>query len=367
MSINVVLTHDVDILQDLREEWISLHERSAARGAALAWDWIYLWWKHFDHLGTFWLLQARHSESNRLVGLAPLILTTIRPKYGLPWRQIEFVGAMHHHEHLDFIVEQGYESEIIPLFIERLLQHKHHWDVLHLSALTDTPTLELLETSGYQWRENLETEMISPYIALPADAETWLKSLSRNRRWKLRHYRTELDKEYPDKWSIIKVSGAQELDRVFSRLVELHQSKWEARGKPGAFSSQGLRDYFRDLMHSMDQNGWMRLYHMVVDQKTAAVLFAYHYRGRAYNHIAGVDETLTKVPVGHVMTDHSIEQAISEGMIEYAMMWGQEEYKYSFGAKDRSQRSLDFVRNGRVYRQQRAVDFLRELKHSIRH
>ena len=115
-------------------------------------------------------------------------------------------------------------------------------------------------------------------------------------------------------------------------------------------------------MRCFQNEGWLRLYRMDINGKPATLLYMYHYRGRAYNQIAGLDESMTEVPLGHVMTQHSIEEAIRDGVDEYSFMWGEEPYKYSFGAQNRIQQAFDLVINARVQFQYKAVDFLRGVK-----
>src|SRR5262245_55890162 len=227
MALSVSLTHDVQAIANLHEEWIDLHNRSAARGAALSWHWINVWWTHFNSLGELWLLEAR--EDNRLVGIAPLMKIQFQPKYGLSWRQLEFIGTAHRHEHLDFIVEAGQEARIIRCFLETLMQHRQHWDVLHLAALSETPTIEILKTSREKWQENNEYPypLSSPSLKLPESIDAWMYTVSKNRRKKQRSYYKQLDTDFAGKWSIEVVDDPTKLNTVLQRLIELHQAKWE--------------------------------------------------------------------------------------------------------------------------------------------
>jgi CelD/BcsL family acetyltransferase involved in cellulose biosynthesis len=106
----------------------------------------------------------------------------------------------------------------------------------------------------------------------------------------------------------------------------------------------------------------LRLHYMLVDGKIAVVSFGYHYRGRAYDQVSGVDDSIIDIPLGHVMTQYCLEQAIANGNDEYSFMLGTEPYKYSFGAQDRTQYAYDLVVNPRVRVQRKTVKFLRGIK-----
>lgn len=364
MSLEIRIIHDVQILSELRDEWIDLQSRSASDGAAITWQWISTWYKHFHDMGELWLLEAR--EDDRLVGIAPMMKISVRPKLGSSWTRVEFIGASHFHENLDFIVEPGYEETVIQKFLETLLEHRNNWDMLRLSSLTAPKTLEILDTSPYEWYINSKLEMISPYTKLPSDTEEWMKSLSRNRRWKLRRQVKMLNEEFPENWSLERVTDSAKIDETLEELVRLHQEKWEALGKQGAFNYGEWADYYRDLVHTIADEGWLHLYRMEINQKAVAILFIYHYRGRAYNQISGIDEAITDIPIGHVMTRHSIEEAIRDDVEEYSFMWGTEPYKYSFGASDRIQYSYDLISTNRVRLYKQTAILLRGIKANVR-
>lgn len=362
MSYIVTLTHDYNAFRNLETEWTTLQNHSDAFGAALTWTWINVWLKHFYYLGELWLLEAREEESKKLIGIAPLFKTSVKPKYGLPYRQIEFIGASHYHENLDFIIEKGFEHKLIPLFLRTLFTHQKEWDVLHFSSLANEKTCEILLSTRTGWGRDENSEMISPFSALPSDPDTWMNSLSRNRRWKLRRYRKNLDEEFPNAWSLDLITTADKLNEVFEYLVKYHQAQWEAVDKPGAFNYKKWTGYYRELMYTLLEKGWLRLSCLYINEKPAAILFSYHYAERAYNQISGIDHDISKIPLGHVMTHHSIELAITEGVKEYFFMWGDEPYKYSFGADNRTLVAYDFVSNTRVRCQRSLIEILRMFK-----
>jgi len=209
--------------------------------------------------------------------------------------------------------------------------------------------------------------LISPYFKLPADLDTWLASVSKNRRKKQRGYLRQLDSDFADNWSITAVTKPEELRAVLDHLVTLHQAKWIDTNKRGAFYAYGnMIPYYYDLMRVYLEQGWLRLYQLKVAGKTGVVLFSYQVRGRAYDQISGYDNTLTEIPIGHVMTQHSIEQAIQNGCDEYSFMWGEEPYKYSFGAENRYQQAFQIVRSPRVRFQNALLKRLQELRQRLR-
>lgn len=364
MSITMMLSHEAETLETLRDEWINLQTRSSAKGMALTWQWVHIWHKYFDHFGELWILTAR--EDNRLIGIAPLMKVEVQPDYGLAWQQLEFIGASYEHDHLDFIIEPGYEEQLIPLFIDELHAHKSRWDTILLTALCNTKTPDILQRTNREWVESPGKNLITVHTTLPDTMEEYMLSISRRHRKKLRRYRNLMDKQFPDRWSIIQVTQPDELDYTLDQLVSMHQSQWEAKGGPGIFHYGELTGYYRELMHCLLENGWLRLYHLKVEDKTCAVDFSYHYRGRAYGQIRAVTRAVKDVTLGDVLMHHGIEQAVSEGMGEYSFSLGEHSWKYSFGGVNQVQQAFQLVSSSRVRLQLKTLEGLRGIKSRIR-
>ena len=362
MGYRIVIHHELTEFLKLEKEWETLLPQTDAWGAALTWTWMNVWLDHFGDTGELWLLTARDEETDDLVGIAPLFKRKVKPKYGFAYHQLEFIGGSHHHENLGFIIREEHKDKLIPEFIAYLLAFQDEWDAVLLSGLADEETCQILKASGLGWERNQDAEMISPSEPLPQSVDDWFSSLSRNRRSKLRGYYNKMDDEFPGEWQIKTITQRDELDEVYQNLVKYHQAQWEERGLEGAFFFGEWVGYFHDLMMVFLEKGWLRLNCLCIQEQPAAILFSYHYRGRAYNHISGINPNVTEIPLGHVMTRFSIETAISESLTEYMFMWGVEPYKYSFGAQDRTLFAFELISSPRVRLQQSLVEFLRKMK-----
>lgn len=363
MSITVELSHNIETLEALQYEWIDLQNRSTSTGAALAWYWIYIWYKHNKSLGELWLMEAR--EDNRLIGIAPFMKVEEKPDWGFAWQQIRFINAFTIEEHLDFIIEPGYEEQVIPMFIDKLYEHKSQWDVINLTGFCDTKTIDILQQSNRNWTEDIEESRIVPYMTLPDTVDEWMQSISSNHRQKLRRYKRKLDKQFPDRWLISQATQPDELDDAFEHLVHLHQTYWEDQGYPGHFNRGEWVECYRELLHGLLENGWLRLYRLDIDDEPCAVNYFFHYRGRAYFVFGGLKRGVTEIPLGYVLLQHNIEQAINEGLPEYNFMLGEQSYKFSFGGVAREHRAFQLIGNPRVPIQIKTVDLLRRTKTRI--
>lgn len=360
MSITITLSHDTEIIEALRHEWIDLQARSSATSITLTWQWICTWYKYFGQDSELWLLTAH--EDDRLIGIAPLMKVEVKPDLGFAWQQLEFIGAPSFLERLDFIIEAGYEQQVIPLFIDKLYEQVSRWDVILLAGLCTSKTVDILQQSGNDWVKYPDRDMVVPYLTLPDTVDEWMQSISRKSRKNLRRYRNMLDKQFPDQWSIVQVTQPDELDETFDHLVYLHQALWEARDMSGDFAYDNVTDYYRDLMHSLLATGSLRMYSLKIDGKPCAIDFCSHYLGRANGFITGTDRDVTNVSLGLVLKHHAIEQAIQEGLSEYSLGMGEQPYKYSFGGINQTHLALRLIGSRRVQLQ----ELLSQLKSRVR-
>jgi CelD/BcsL family acetyltransferase involved in cellulose biosynthesis len=77
----------------------------------------------------------------------------------------------------------------------------------------------------------------------------------------------------------------------------------------------------------LDKRGWLRLYALNVDGRAHAVDLDFAYRGKVYGYLRGFAPDLGKYSPGMVLTGATIKDAIEEGLTEFDMLTGNEEYK----------------------------------------
>lgn len=347
----------------LEDEWLALHQQSQADGIFMTFPWVKHWWQHYGADSKLQLLTARSSEGE-LLGIAPLMIRQHNPKWGLSWRQLEFISSAHHHEHFDFMILHGHEETVRQAFMKEILESIDGWDVCYFSGLVEgSSVLTEIEASKEDWQPYNGEEIIAPYLTLPETTENWLMMLSSSRRQKQRRFMRKLDEQH--NWRFDYIRDEAQIIPIFKRMVALHQAKWEADGMLGAFNDPAMVAFYQDVLPAMYKQGFLRLYCMWIDDKPANIMLGYHFRQRTYYYNSGWDSDLTDLPLGHLMTQLVIDDAIASGDTEYSFMWGTESYKYSFGAVDRVHHRHELIRNARVRVQQQGVSFLRRGKNIV--
>ncbi len=163
----------------------------------------------------------------------------------------------------------------------------------------------------------------SPVIEIPGGAtwEDYLSARSANFRGQVRRRTRRLSS------AGVRFRLAHERDRLASdmdMLIALHRGRWGARAR--AFS--GAREAFhRDFAEVAFEQGWLRLWLAEVEDKPVAAWLGFRFGEVEYFYQSGRDLAWDKHGVGAGLLEHSIREAFADGMREYRMLRGDEDYK----------------------------------------
>ena len=130
-----------------------------------------------------------------------------------------------------------------------------------------------------------------------------------------------------------------DLDEHLDALLSVWDARW---GKGNEQATATYRHVFRRSFD--DSTLWLRV---VWDaSEPMAVLAAFVDQGKRilYQHIMAFNRKFNKRSPGRALVGYSIRDAIDRGIATYDFLLGDEEYKYSFGAKKRSARSAVVIR-----------------------
>ncbi|MDQ3282027.1 MAG: GNAT family N-acetyltransferase [Acidobacteriota bacterium] len=344
---NVEVVHQIG---PLRAEWEALLAASATDTIFASWLWCDTWLRHFGADETPRVVTVR-DDQNQLIGIAPLALRTVKTG-PLTLQYLQFIGSSAPVEHFDFIIARGREADVLPRILVEI--ERMPFDVLQLAnILPHSPALPLLRESRLAL---VETDGHSaPVLMLPAQMDDVLARMDKKKSERARYYQRRITRDYPD-WQCT-VAQPDEIDGALDELIRIHQAQWEPRGVPGAFGDARLTTFYRDLAHELDRRGWLRMYRLIAEGKVVSANFAIVFRNRFMHFINGTDYSTKVQSPGVVLHYCMIERSIAEGVREYDFLWGEEPYKYDWGAERRVDRTMTWERSApaRIVGQARAL------------
>ena len=210
------------------------------------------------------------------------------------------------------------------------------WDELLLPGMVDQPAIRTLRALG-----NEEVaESVCRYIdlgGLRRNSATFDSALSSNTRQQIRRSQ----RLYEEAHGACFVRGAQTTEEALSmleQLGELHNSAWNDRGKPGAFSLPRFNAFHQTLIRAAFSSGGAQLLQIGAGAETLGVLYNFHYRGRVYFYQSGFryssDNRLKPGLLAHYLAvRHYLEHSAVE---EYDFLAGDSQYKRSLATGSRT-------------------------------
>jgi glycosyltransferase involved in cell wall biosynthesis/CelD/BcsL family acetyltransferase involved in cellulose biosynthesis len=333
-SLKVAAVTTVDGFAALRDEWTALQAESNVQLPALTWDWLFTWWETFAEGRELLILTARNA-GGKLVGIAPLVRRTIRPR-GVPIRRVELLATGEDEadeilsEYLDFIIARGRERDCTAAFFAHLAA-QDDWDELCFASVpADSPLVasfrDAVARTGAPIDITTKDRPDGIIVSLAPDAPKFVAAQGKRMREDLRRHRRLLEQH--GKVTLRRAETAEDLAQMFPELMRLHQALWTSRGKPGCFASARFTLFHQKVSARMLARGLLHLHTVTVGEKVVAARYGFHLNHRLYEYQSGNDPTFDpKVSLGVQAAQLCMEDAIGRGFVEYDLGEGPRPYK----------------------------------------
>ena len=319
----VSVIRDAAGLAALAPEWDELLARSASDTVFLTWDWLSTWWEIYG--GGIEPCVATVREDGRLVAAAPCKVEE-RRRYGLTFRQLEFIGTGRAvcPDFLDFVIEAGRETELVPVLVGAL-EAGRTWDKLALTELPETspvraPLLAALSAGGL--RPRTEVSCVCPYLPLPgtwADLEARLThNFRRNHRKKRRRLGATL----------VPWRAGEDVRAAIATLALLHQERMETSGRGGNFRKPDYRAFHERFAERAARRGWLYIAFLEREGKAIGARYGFLYRGTYYAYQSGFDPAAAGDSPGEVLLGMVIQDLIDRGAREFNFLRGAQPHKF---------------------------------------
>jgi CelD/BcsL family acetyltransferase involved in cellulose biosynthesis len=309
----------VEPLEDIgaaREEWTPL--AVAAGNVFATWEWASTWWSHHgDGDGGGLLLRACRHADGRLAAVLPMH----REARG-PARMVRFLG----HGPADQLgpvcrpADRALAAEGLRRFIREELATG---EVLVAERLPgDEGWVHALGGRSVR-RES------SPVLARRGRSwDGWLASRSANFRQQLRRRERHLVERRGLRFRLTADPAALPAD--LETLFRLHDARWE--GSSTGFAA--ARSLHRDFAALALERGWLRLWIAEAEGRPVAAWYGFRVGEVEWYYQAGRDPAWEREAVGAVLLAHTIRSAFEDGVAEYRLGLGGEDYKRRFSSHD---------------------------------
>ncbi|AKT36132.1 GNAT family N-acetyltransferase [Chondromyces crocatus] len=318
--------------------WEELLQRSAQSEPTLAPPWVLAWWRVFGPLDGRALRAVLFWDGPRLVGLAPFCERPRRHRVGLSLRTLELCGSGEDEadetgsDYLGVIVERGAESSVARALADALATDAlGAWDELRMPAMRGDDVFPVLLSRELRARgasAHLEITGACPHIPLPASWDGYLAALPSSRRYMVRRSLRDLEAWAGSPLRLTRVTRADELPTAMETLIRLHEARWSADEKPGAFASPRFRAFHEAVMPALLERGSLDLSWLEVRGEPIAAVYNIVWQGRVSFYQGGRRPDLPQnLRAGIAMHALAIREAIAAGHKEYDFLAGTSRYK----------------------------------------
>jgi CelD/BcsL family acetyltransferase involved in cellulose biosynthesis len=321
----------VERFRALRDAWRDLQEDSDAGSPFLTWEWMFTWWRHLSAGRRLSILAVWRRRE--LMAIAPLALRRRwLPRLLVP---AGFVGTGSvGPDYLDLIVRRGRTEEAMEALAGHLDSGRIILDLaqIHAGSRAARDLARRLRLRGWSLRET-RTD-VCPFIRLSGHTwESYLDTLGPRHRYNFRRRLRNLETRHD--LAFERAGSPAEVRQALALLVALHRLRWQERGGTNAFHTRALVAFHQELAAQASERGWLRLFVLSLDGRPAAALYGLRYRRTFYFYQCGFDPGFRKESVGLVTLGLAIRSALEEGVAEFDLLHGAEEYKFRWAREAR--------------------------------
>lgn len=317
-----VLT-SLDQLTALAPEWEALWRRTPDGTPFQSPQWLLPWLRHYGSGGELHAVVTRDGDT----------LTSITPLYILR-EDDESLGLFAGTGISDYLDSLGDGTTSVDALCAADCQL---WDLQQLRPSSSLIAAPLPD--GFA--ENVEDQEPCPVLPLDEAGAELEGLLSTHARKKLRYYRRSLAR-----LGEVHVEEANDtnLEELLAALYTLHAARWQRRNLPGVLADPTIQQFHREAARGLLAAGALRLYATRVNERIVAVFYGFAHGGTVYYYLSGYEPELEKLSIGTLIVGHALEQAVRGGAMTFDFLRGAEEYKYTWGAKDRMNRRRQIYR-----------------------
>jgi CelD/BcsL family acetyltransferase involved in cellulose biosynthesis len=314
-------------LSALAPEWRRLARMRVHRGLCTTYEWYRAWLDNVAPTATPFVISVRR-EGGELIGLAPFCKKPIQD-LGFRLRAIGFGGReVVSGDYLDILALPESRAFVIDSVLAALAATDislFSFEELVLGGDMHAAVERWAAAHGFGIRR--QEFRICPFVALPADFESYLLSLSGSFRYHIKRRTRKLIID--EGFAVTVCSGESQLESALDTLIRLHLNRWAASRQPGTLGRPGMRQFLASLCKAAPEPGRVKLYLLSRGDEAIAALLTFWFGDTVYYYQAGWsgNTAVAKFSPGVVLMGRVIEDAVSGRMRYFDFLRGDEEYK----------------------------------------
>jgi CelD/BcsL family acetyltransferase involved in cellulose biosynthesis len=304
-------------------EWEELADRLGASPFARP-GWVGAWWRAFG-AGKLEIICARRGGT--LVGVLPLARQGSRVRSPTNYHTPEFFLLAEDEEALRALATAVFRTRPRRVSIGFLDARGDGFAALERAAVA----------AGY--RVLGRPMLMSPYVVLDTDWETYEQRLPHGERAGVRRYRRQLAKagtvevDYRD--------GKERLDDVLADVFRVEERSWKATAGTAIPSHADTRGFYEEVAQWAATCGTLHVTTLRLDRRPVAMEFGIRHGGVHYALKGSYDAEYRRFSPGRVIMHSLLEDAFAHGLRQVDLLGADDPYKRAWAQETRERRLLE--------------------------
>lgn len=219
------------------------------------------------------------------------------------------------HDHIyavDFVVQRGRESEIIPLLVKGLQKVKPATSNFFLSQLSaDSPTIEVLGNNKSGHFLIREFAGYDSHIKIAGTFEDFKSRLNNNFKRNLTKSRNKLAR-LPQVETMF-LPGNEANNSILVDFIRIEGSGWKGKAGSAISSSQKLVDFITDLTSNFSALGWLEWHLLKTEGRLIAAQQGFRIGRKLTIGKIAYDDMFAFCAPGNMLFEKTIERAFANG------------------------------------------------------
>jgi CelD/BcsL family acetyltransferase involved in cellulose biosynthesis len=327
-------------VQSIEPAWNALTARMPDSSIYQEFDWHAAWWSAFGQGHELMVVACRSGD--RVVGIAPMMVTMARSAWGDEHSKIRFIGCLNHaSDYLSFIVDPDVPEALDALLeaLEGTFGTVDRIVLSHFPSHFDTfgRTLAFFRERGSQLL--LESEQAAPYRRLGQVKDDQKAANRSSLRRRYNHFRRLGTLRFH------RCSGEAEILAYLDQFFAQHIARRALTAAPSQFLDDAQRLFYREMVARLLPTGWLCFDVVEFNGDPIAFHLGFQYRNRFYWYKPTFDIAYAEHSPGQVLIKFLLEEAIARGLDEFDFTVGSEPFKYRFANGVRQNMRLTVIRS----------------------
>lgn len=305
-----------DELDSLRLTWNLLLPETRGASFLHTWDWLSAYARHFGELAAPRILVVRHDRD--VLGILPLVVHAERNRLGR-FRTLTYPLD----DWGNFYSPIGPNpTATLHAGMQQIAATRRDFDLINIRWVPRRRwdrgrTPRAMEAAGFQ--AHCRQEAASAFVDFDATWDDYWASRSSKWRNNVRRSERKLHEAGEVRYLHYRPAGKAQGDadprwELYDACESVAAASWQGASRSGTtLSHTAIRDFLRDVHETAVNAGGLDLHLMYLNERPAAFVYNYHYRGMITGLRIGFDPTVSKDGAGSALIRQSLETAYAQG------------------------------------------------------